>query len=77
MQVQRDKGSAWETVGELSDYPATTATDNKKLKPGQTFTLRLTNPENVLAVRVIGVPACGNKPNQAFSSCGELQAFAN
>ena len=77
VQVQRAQDSAWETVGELSDYPATTATDNKKLKPGQTFTLRLPNPERVLAVRVIGAPACGNNPNQAFSSCGELQAFAN
>jgi len=77
VQVQRDKGSAWETLGELSDYPATTATDNRKLKPGQTFTLRLSNPAKVLAVRVIGVPACGNNPRQAFSSCGELQAFEN
>jgi hypothetical protein len=75
VQVQRSKGGAWETVGELSDYPATTATDNKQLKPGQTFTLRLSNPEKVLAVRVLGVPACGNNPKQAFSSCAELQAF--
>ena len=77
VQVQRAQVSAWETLGEFGDYPATTATDNKKLKPGQTFTLRLPNPEQVLAVRVIGVPACGSNPNQAFSSCGELQAFAN
>jgi len=61
----------------LSDYPATTATDNKNLKPGQTFTLRLAEPVKAAAVRVIGVPACGNNPKQAFSSCGELQAFAN
>ena len=77
VQVQRAQGSEWETLGELSDYPATTATDNKKLKPGQMFTLRLPNPEQVSAVRVIGVPACGSNPNQAFSSCGELQAFVN
>ena len=51
VQVQRDKGSAWETLGELSDYPATTATDNKQLTPGQSFTLRLSNPEKVLAAR--------------------------
>ena len=75
VQVQRDKGGAWETVGELSDYPATTATDDKKLKPGQTFTLRLPEPVKAAAVRVIGTPACGNKPTQAFSSCAELQAF--
>ena len=75
VQVQRDKGGAWETLGELSDYPATTATDNKQLKPGQSFTLRLSNPEKVLSVRVLGVPACGVNPKQAFSSCAELQAF--
>ncbi len=75
VQVQRDQGSAWETLGELSDYPATTATDNKQLKPGQSFTLRLSNPEKVLSVRVLGVPACGVNPKQAFSSCAELQAF--
>jgi hypothetical protein len=77
VQVQRDKGSAWETLGELSDYPATTATDNKQLTPGQSFTLRLSNPEKVLSVRVLGVPACGVNPKQAFSSCAELEAFAD
>jgi hypothetical protein len=41
----------------------------------QTFTLRLSNPEKALAVRVLGVPACGHNPKQAFSSCSELQAF--
>lgn len=75
VQVQRSTGGAWETVGEVSDYPATTATDNQQLKSGQTFTLRLKSPEKVLAVRVIGVPACGDNPRQAFSSCAELQAF--
>jgi DUF1680 family protein len=75
MQVQRSQGGAWETVGEFSDYPATTATNNGQLKSGQTFTLRLSNPEKVLAVRVLGVPAGGNNPKQAFSSCAELQAF--
>jgi hypothetical protein len=75
VQVQRSKGGAWETLGEFNDYPATTATDNKSLRPGQTFTLRLSNPEKVLAVRGIGVPACGKNPKQSFSSCAELQAF--
>ncbi len=75
VQVQRSKGGAWETLGELSDYPATTATDNNRLRPGQTFTLRLPNPEKVLAVRVLGVSACGNNPKQSFSSCAELQAL--
>ena len=77
VQVQRKTGGAWETVGELGDYPATTATDKQQLKPGQTFSLRLANPEKVLAVRVLGVPASGDNPQQAFSSCAELQAFEN
>jgi hypothetical protein len=76
VQVQRQKGGAWETVGELDDYPATTATDGSKLKPGQTFTLRLASPVNAVAVRVLGVPASGDEPKQAFSSCAELQAFS-
>jgi hypothetical protein len=63
-------------VGEFGDYPATTATDSKKLKPGQIFPLRLAEPVPALAVRVVGVPAGGDNPRQAFSSCGELQAFA-
>ena len=77
VQIQRNQNSAWETVGELSDYPDTTATDRKKLKPSQRFTLRFSNPEKVMAVRVIGVPASGDKPQQSFSSCAELQAFVN
>ncbi len=75
VQIRRENNGKWETVGDLSDYPATTATDDKNLKPGQTFTLRLPEPVKAVAVRVIGTPACGNKPTQAFSSCAELQAF--
>ena len=67
--------SSFTPIRVLSDYPDTSATDRKKLKPSQRFTLRFSNPEIVMAVRVIGVPACGNNPKQAFSSCAELQAF--
>jgi hypothetical protein len=74
VQVQREPNGKWETVGQLADYPATTASDNKNLQPGQRFTLRLSEPVKVIAVRVVGKPACGNKPTQAFSSCAELQA---
>jgi hypothetical protein len=28
-----------------------------------------------LAIRVVGKPASGDNPAQAFSSCAELQAF--
>ena len=77
VQVKRDAAGSWETVGELADYPATTATDNRRLKPGQAFTLRLASPLTVQAVRVIGVPASGDNSRQAFSSCAELQAFGD
>ncbi len=77
VQIQRGKGSAWESVGELADYPATTATDKASLKRGQKFTLRLTSPMEVRAVRVIGKPSSGDSSKQAFSSCAELEAFAD
>jgi hypothetical protein len=62
-------------VGVLDSYPATTATDAKGLKDGQAFTLKLAAPEKVVAVRIIGKPAAGDNPRQAFSSCAELQAL--
>jgi len=77
IQVQRTPDGPWETVGELATYPATTAVDKAGLKPGQTFTQRLAEPVQAMAVRVLGRPASGDNPNQAFSSCGELEAFAD
>lgn len=76
VQVKRTGAGPWETVGELADYPATTATNNAKLTAGQAFTLKLEEPVAAVAVRVMGKPACGDQPKQAFASCGELQAFA-
>ena len=77
VEIQRAAGSPWETIGERADYPATTATDFKGLKwGGNQFTLNLKVPATFVAVRIIGRPACGDNPKQAFSSCGELQAFA-
>jgi DUF1680 family protein len=75
VQIQREKGGAWDTIGELADYPATTATHHANLQSGQAFTLQLARPAKALAVRVLGVPACGDNPKQNFSSCAELQAF--
>ena len=75
VQVQRENNGAWETVGELADYPATTATDGKNIKPGRSFALRLPEPVKAVAVRILGVPACGDSPKQSFASCAELQAF--
>lgn len=75
VQVQRVKGGPWETIGVLEEYPATTATDSKGLRNGQAFTLRLTSPVRAVAIRVIGKPAHGDNPAQAFASCAELEAF--
>lgn len=77
IQVRRDPGGAWETLGELAAYPETTGTDHKGLKAGQKFTFALPAPAQVSAVRVIGTPATGDNPRQSFSSCGELEAFAD
>jgi hypothetical protein len=76
VQVQREKGGTWETIGELTEYPATTSTEEKGLNAGQKFTLRLAAPVKAMALRVVGVPAVGDNPNQAFASCAELEAFA-
>ena len=76
VQVRRDKGGQWETIGELDDYPATTATDKRGLKDGQAFILKLKEPVKAAGLRVLGKPASGDKPQQGFSSCAELQGFA-
>jgi hypothetical protein len=76
IQIQTARGGAWEDAGELKDYPATTATSPGKLRGGETFNCQLSAPVKVFGVRVVGKPACGNNPRQAFSSCAELQAFA-
>jgi hypothetical protein len=76
IQVKSAKDATWETVGELAEYPAATATDAAGLKGGERFTCQLPKPVKVFAIRIIGKPACGDNPQQAFSSCGELQAFA-
>jgi hypothetical protein len=75
VQIQREAGGAWETVGELVEYPAATATDKKRVNPGQSYTVRLSDAVAVVAVRVLGVPARGDRANQAFSSCAELQVY--
>jgi hypothetical protein len=75
VQVQHSKGGSWETIGELADYPATTSRDRASVAPRQTFTLTLSEAVNAAGVRVIGKPASGDNPQQAFSSCAELQAF--
>jgi uncharacterized protein len=76
VQIQRQKGGPWVTIGELVDYPSTSSTDSRGLQAGQQFTLHLPNPIEAFGVRVVGKPASGDNPSQAFSSCAELAAFA-
>lgn len=80
VQIQRTAASQWETIGELEDYPATTAVSGKDVEKWDVdarFTLHLKTPANFVAVRVIGKPASGDNPKQAFASCTELQAFSH
>ncbi len=76
IQIQTSKGGEWKNAGELKDYPATTGTIATNLTGGNLFTFLLPTPVKVFGVRVIGKPACGLNPKQAYSSCSELQAFA-
>jgi uncharacterized protein len=75
VQVKTTQDAPWEPVGELKDYPAPTATDSAGLQSGERFTCQFKTPLNVLAIQVVGKPACGDNSQQAFASCAEIQAF--
>ena len=75
VQVQAVKDGPWTTVGELADYPATTATDNKSIKNNTRFACTLATPVKALSVRVIGRPACGDVPARSMSSSAGLAAY--
>ncbi len=75
VQVRIKGRDDWQTVGELTGYPATTAADAAGLTSGEAFSCPLARPVEAVAVRVVGVPASGDNPRQAFSSCAELQGF--
>jgi hypothetical protein len=77
IQLQTEAGGPWTDAGGLADYPPTTATDRATLQEGQAFTLKLAAAARVFGVRVIGKPASGDSPAQAFASCAELEAFAD
>lgn len=67
----------YELIGELDDYPATTASDAGDLRDAQAFFFVIP-PEHRSAnftVRVTGAPSHGNDPKQNCSSCSELQVF--
>jgi len=75
VQVQAVKDGPWTTVGELTDYPATTATDHKSIKNNARFSCTLATPVKALALRVIGRPACGDTPTRSLSSSAGLTVF--
>jgi DUF1680 family protein len=75
VEIKTSAGGAWEKAGELKDYPAATASDAAGLKAEEKFSCQLEKPIAVFGVRVIGKPASGDNPKQAFASCAELQAF--
>jgi hypothetical protein len=77
VQVQWTKGGAWETVAEFKDYPATTAKNPEEMEGSESVICTLAEPVKVWAIRVVGKPAYGDNPQQAFSSCAELQAFSD
>ena len=76
VQVQQARDGPWETVAEIKDYPATTGKDPEEMEGGESVICTLAEPIKVWAIRVAGKPACGDNPQQAFSSCAELQAFS-
>lgn len=75
VEVQRAREGSWEEIGELAGYPATTTSDSRGLRDGQSFTFELATPLDVYGIRVVGRPASGDNPQQAFSSCAELQGW--
>lgn len=74
IQIRRTPDSAWEDVATLDAYPASVASADPGVRAGQRFEVRFA-PVNACAIRIVGVPSCGDNPAQSFSSCGELQAF--
>jgi DUF1680 family protein len=72
-QVRRTADGPWVDVAVLEDYPATTATDAQGIRPGSRFSARF-EPVEAVAIRVVGTPASGDNPAQAFASCAELTA---
>ena len=75
IQIQATANGAWQTIATLDSYPNTTASGAAGLVAGETVEVKLP-PTTVVAIRIIGKPASGDNPAQAFSSCAELQAFA-
>jgi len=74
IQIKKTAGGKWEDAAAIEAYPATTATDNKGLANGKEFKVKIPAAQ-VVGIRVIGTPACGDNAKQSFASCAELQGF--
>ena len=74
LQVKKTSDGPWVDIAVFEDYPAATATDPRGIQPGLRFTVRF-EPVEAVMIRVIGKPASGDNPSQAFASCAELVAF--
>lgn len=77
LEIQTSVKGAWTPLAEVKDYPATTAADPAGLKAGEKFVYKLPEPVEIYGLRIVGKPASGDNSKQAFSSCSELEAFAN
>jgi len=75
IEVQRTADGPWEKIADLTEYPKTTATNSEEMDGSESVSCILPKPVRAWGLRVIGKPACGDNPQQAFSSCAELQAF--
>ena len=75
IEMKTSATGAWTPLIEVTDYPATTATDAAGLKAGEKFECKLPKPVEIYALRVVGKPASGDNSKQAFASCSELEAF--
>lgn len=77
VQVRQHAGGAWVTIAEIKAYPETTEADCSTLSDEQrrTFRVDLARRVQVVGIRVIGRPASGDNPRQAFSSCASLRAY--
>jgi len=75
LQVKKTLDGPWVDIATFEEYPTSTVTDPKGIRPGKRFSTKF-EPVQAVAIRVIGKPASGDNPAQAFASCAELAAFA-
>jgi hypothetical protein len=65
IQVRRHVSGKWETVAELDSYVG-----GPSLQDGQAFVVRLSEPVEAYAVRILGTPG------KDYTSCAELEAYS-